>query len=155
MKYKRLAKEELIELEKEFVNFLASAQITGPDWEKLKQDENGKAEELLDVFSDMVYEKVMSKIKYLEYRDNRSLNIYCCLEDKILLVGLRVKENYSLDLTADDLFDQMNKSSNSSVNIIHSEKGYTKDRGVEVFELVKSGCYITDEKLFVTIKGII
>ncbi|MCX6296051.1 MAG: DUF6495 family protein [Bacteroidetes bacterium] len=155
MKYKRLAKEELVELENEFVNFLASAQITGSDWEKMKQNEVEKAEELIDVFSDMVYEKVMIKIKYLEYRDNRSLNIYCCLEEKILLVGLRVKENYSLDLTADDLFDQLNESSNSAVDIIHSEKGYIKDRGIEVFELIQSGCYITNEKLFETIKGII
>jgi hypothetical protein len=56
MKYKRLTTEELKHLEKEFVNFLASAQITGSDWEKMKANEIEKAEELLDVFSDLVFE---------------------------------------------------------------------------------------------------
>ena len=76
MKYKRLSIEELKALEKEFISFLASAQITGQDWEKMKVEEASKAEELIDVFSDLVYEKVMNKIQYLEYRDQRSINIF-------------------------------------------------------------------------------
>ena len=76
MKYKRLSKEDLSHLEKEFVNYLASAQITAPDWEKIKTEEKEKAEELIDVFSDMVYDKVVTNIKFLEFRDNKTLNVY-------------------------------------------------------------------------------
>ena len=39
MKYKRLDSSELKALEKEFIHFLASAQITGSDWEKMKLEE--------------------------------------------------------------------------------------------------------------------
>ena len=39
MKYKRLTTDELQALEKEFVHFLASAQITGQDWIKMKEKE--------------------------------------------------------------------------------------------------------------------
>jgi hypothetical protein len=153
MKYKRLSSEELKHLEKEFVNFLASAQITGPDWEKMKANEIEKAEELLDVFSDLVFEKVMSKIKYLEYRDEKTFNVYSCDAEKIVLVGLRVKENSSLDFTAADVFTQWNDSHTSAVNVIKNEKKYSKERGVEVFELLQTGCFITDDRLFKILNG--
>ncbi len=155
MKYKRLTTEELQQLEKEFVNFLASAQITGPDWEKMKKNEVEKAEELIDVFSDVVYDKVMSKIKFVDYRDEKTLNIFNCTEDKIILIGLRVKEHSSLDLTAADVFTQWNDNNTSAVNVIRSEKKYMKERGMEVFELLQNGCLITDDRLFNLLNGML
>lgn len=152
MKYKRLESAELKELEKEFIHFLSAAQITGADWEKMKVAEMEKAEELIEVFSDLVYEKVMGKIEYLEYRDNKSLNIFHFTNDKIVLMGLRVKENQSLDLMADNVFEQWNQSSMNAVNLVKTEKGYLKERGLEVFELLQTGCFITDGSLFNLLK---
>lgn len=152
MKYKRLESTELKELEKEFVRFLASAQITGNDWEKMKTNETEKAEELIDVFSDLVYEKVMNKIDYLEYRDNKSINIFHFTSDKIVLVGLRVKENSSLDLLTENVFEAWNQSNMNAVNLIKTEKAYSKERGLEVFELLQTGCLISDGKLFKLLK---
>ena len=152
MKYKRLENAELKALEKEFIHFLSSAQITGTDWEKMKTKETEKAEELIDVFSDLVYEKVMSKIDYLEYRDNKSLNLFHFTNDKILLVGLQVKDNNSLDLMTDNVFEAWNQSNMNAVSLVKTEKGYSKERGLEVFELLQTGCFITDSKLFNLLK---
>ena len=148
MRYKRLNQEELQALEKEFVNFLASAQITGSDWVKMKTNELAKAEELIDVFSDVVYDKILRKIKYLEYRDAKTLNIFYCADDRIVLAGMRVKEHSQLDFTAPDFFAKWNADDFTMVNIVKSEKGYVKERELEVFELLQSGCLITDDKLF-------
>ncbi len=148
MKYKRLENAELKELEKEFIHFLASAQITGSDWENMKAQESAKAEELLDVFSDLVYEKVMNRIDYLEYRDQKSLNIFHFTDEKIILRGLRVKEQSKMDLTVGNIFEQWNQESTDSVNLVRSEKKYLLDKGTEVFELLQTGCFITDGKLF-------
>ncbi|HLC83382.1 MAG TPA: DUF6495 family protein [Bacteroidia bacterium] len=152
MKYKRLESAELKELEKEFIHFLSSAQITGKDWEMMKLEEVEKAEELIDVFSDLVYEKVISKIEYLEYRDNKSLNIFYFTNDKIVLMGLRVKENSSLDLMANNVFEAWNQSHMNSVNLIKTEKVYTKEKGIEIFQLLQTGCLISDGKLFNLLK---
>lgn len=148
MKYKRLTNEELQTLEKEFVNFLASAQITGSDWVKMKENELHKAEELIDVFSDVVYDRVLRKIKYLEYRDAHTLNIYYCTEDKIILAGLRVKEGAAIDFTQPDSFADWQQEQLSMINAIKSERTYTREREQEVFELLQNGCLITDDRLF-------
>ena len=147
-KYKRLSAQELQALEQEFINFLASLQITAPDWEKIKKNEEEKAEEIIVVFSDMVYEKVVSKIKFLEYRDAKTLNIFSCMDDKITLIGIRVKENSTLDLTSPDILSEWAKNITSAVNIIKKEKNYEKERGPEIFELLQNGCLITNDKLF-------
>ncbi len=153
MKYKRLTPEELQALEKEFVNFLAAAQITGSDWVKMKANELTKAEELIDVFSDVVYDKILRKIKYLEYRDAKTLNVFHCAADKIMLAGMRAKEHSPLDFTIPDFFAKWKEDDLATVNIVKSEKNYVKEREVEVFELLQNGCLITDDKLFKALMG--
>lgn len=154
MKYKRLTSEELQALEADFINFLASMQITGPDWEKMKREENDKASELINVFSDMVYDKVLGKISYLEYRDAKTLNIFHFGEHKMQLIGLRVKESSPLDLTAPDVLHQWNAADNTSVNIVRSEKNYEREKQLEVFDLLQTGCLITDDRLFKILNSI-
>jgi hypothetical protein len=155
MKYKRLTIEELKEFEPEFIIFLSAAQITGKDWDTMKKNEIKKAEELIDVFSDMVYQKVMSKIQFLEYRDEKTLNIFNCTTDKIILMGIRVKDHSSINLKMDDVFTQWNNSNLNSINIIKTEKEYVKQREVEVFELLENGCLITNDKLYTILNELI
>lgn len=153
MKYKRLTKEELHVLEQEFINFLAAAQVTGTDWEKMKKEEPQVAEELIGTFSDLVYEKVLGRIELLEYRDPKSLNIFKFEKDKIVLVGLRVKENSTIDLTQPDFFSKWRDENNNAVTIIKTERAYAATKEIEVFDLMGNGCIITDEKLFNLIKS--
>ena len=56
MKYNRLTKEQLEELQPEFVNFLATQSITGEEWKNLKEDKPEVAEDEVDVFSDLIWE---------------------------------------------------------------------------------------------------
>lgn len=88
----------------------------------MKRNELEKAEELIDVFSDVVYDKVLRKISYLEYREPKSLNIYKCGDDKIELVGLRVNEHSPLDLTAENVFSQWSEANNASVSVVRHRK---------------------------------
>ena len=66
MKYTRLTKEQLEELNQEFINFLATQSITAEEWKEIKEQKPEVAEEELDIFSDLVWEGVLSKVEYLE-----------------------------------------------------------------------------------------
>jgi hypothetical protein len=128
---------------------LSSAQITAADWEKMKKNELQKAEDLIDVFSDMVYERVISKIRFLEYRDEKALTIYDCTgDDKMIMVGIRVKEQSALSLLDTAIFTNWNEQYKNELSILKTEKVYTKERGVEVFELLQAGCLLTDNQLY-------
>jgi hypothetical protein len=44
------------------------------------------------------------------------------------------------------------EANNASVHLISSEKKYSKERNIEVLEMLESGCLITDDKLFTTLQ---
>ena len=79
MKYTRLTKEQLEELNQEFINFLATQSITAEEWKEIKEQKPEVAEEELDIFSDLVWEGVLSKVEYLE---NIAHNICIFLRSK-------------------------------------------------------------------------
>jgi len=155
MKYKRLTTEELQALEPEFVNYLATAQITAQDWEKMKLAEKDKAEDVIDIFCDMVYDRVLRKIKLLEYRDKHTLNIFNCLDDKLELIGLRAKASSLIDFTKENAFSSLTEEQINSIEMVRAEKDYTKEREMELFDLLQTGCFITDDRLYNILKGLI
>lgn len=67
MKYSRLTKEQFEELTQEFTNFLATQAIDKAEWDKIKAEKPEVAEQELDVFSDLIWEGVLSRAEYLEH----------------------------------------------------------------------------------------
>ncbi|MEL7221363.1 MAG: DUF6495 family protein, partial [Bacteroidota bacterium] len=82
MKFRRLTLEELNELEQDFVQFLVANTVTGPDWERIKTEQPDKAESLIELFSDIVFEKIIKGVRYLEFKTMDDIKTFQCLEDK-------------------------------------------------------------------------
>lgn len=159
MQYRRLSLEELKELEKEFTQFLAANDVFPDTWENMKKETPEKAEHLIEQFSDLVFNKVLGKIQYLEHASPKELKIFHFQEDKIEMVGLAVDPaNTTIDLTDQTIIDQLAKDYESlaqegDVKVFNTEKGYSKDPKQEIFELSESDCYVVDGTLFNTLKA--
>ena len=98
MKYKRLSKQQLEELHKEFINFLATQSITGEEWEDIKKNKPEVAEEELDVFSDLVWEGVLDKVEFLEHFSKDQILLFYLTEQNMNLVAIKVN-NPDIDLS--------------------------------------------------------
>ncbi|MEL6721158.1 MAG: DUF6495 family protein [Bacteroidota bacterium] len=162
MKYRRLNQEELDELEPEFINFLAGNSITAPDWEKMKLAFPEKVEGLIEIFSDVVFDKILGKVEYMELKKPRDLRTFKFIEDRILLIGLvnNGDENGKtlLDFTSNDTPEEMllkMQQSNSEVRLYTAERKYRKDRKQEAFELMEKGALISkDGSMYKILKNI-
>lgn len=156
MRYRRLTNDELKELEKEFVRFLASNTVTGDDWEKTKTENPEKAEKLIEMFSDIVFEKTIAKIEYLEYRGSKDLKVFHCKHDIIEMVGIIVEGesdiDFSKDIEADKMLHQL-QSSQASLKLMAASKKYKKTKELEIFDMMQWGCLISDGKLFETLNA--
>ena len=140
--------DELEELKDEFIHFLAANTITAEDWKSLKEEENEKAEQLIDIFSDLVMEKSLSNVRFLEKREAQNVLLFHAKTDEIDLIGLSI-QNSDYDLTNPDHLAELTKdASKAEVNIFKSSKPYSKQREDEVFELLQTGCLVTDNTLF-------
>ena len=87
MKYRILNNKELEPLKDDFVKFLSANTVTGEDWAKIKSNKPNEALKLVEIFSDIVWEKALDKIKYLEHRDDKYLKVFYCGENKIELLA--------------------------------------------------------------------
>ncbi len=152
MKYRRLTAEELQELEKEFIHFLSVNSITGPDWEKMKKEDLEKAEGFIETFSDMVMERALGKLKYLELRNPKDWKIFFIQESQVELICIQLPEEATTDLTqsfsSEDLTEQ-------GAKIYSAQKTYKEQKELEVFEMVNSGCTIADEKSYDMMKKLL
>ena len=66
MKYQRLSKEQFDELHQEFAKFLASQSIDAKEWKKYIEVSSPIVDQELDIFSDLVWEDVLKKVRYVE-----------------------------------------------------------------------------------------
>jgi len=152
MKYKRLSNEELQELEPEFINFLATNQVTAPDWLSLKDNDRERVEELIGIFSDMVFENVLKKIKYVEHVTRQDWMVFHCKEESLHMIGIQLSDESGLDLTDPDFFEQWNEAPDSiGITMYSKEQPYSEEREKVIFQLLESGCSIAEEKLFNTL----
>ncbi|PHR49855.1 MAG: hypothetical protein COA32_01600 [Fluviicola sp.] len=145
-KYRHLTKEELDALQKEFVEFLVVNGITADKWSAIKENKKESAEEIIEQFSDVVWEGALRKAKFLELRNPKELLTFQCLPDKLVLMGMKVKDA-DVDITTKSGFEKL-KQDQLETTFYTSEKKYFKKREEELFEMIQNGCEIADGALF-------
>ncbi|QHI35616.1 hypothetical protein IMCC3317_09620 [Kordia antarctica] len=148
MKYTRLTKEQLDELHKEFINFLATQSITAKEWETLKTENPQVAEEEIDVFSDLVWEGVLTQATYLENISAQHLYLFHLGENEMKLIAVKILTE-NIDITTKEGFAWLRENySSDEVEILTANKAYSDDRNADKFALIQQGSNITKGQLF-------
>ncbi len=148
MKYQRLTKEQLEELKPEFVNFLAVQTITASEWATIKRDKPEVAEQELDVFSDLIWEGVLDKVKYLEHFSPQHMFLFQVDGTTMNLISIKI-ENEMVDITTGAGYEWLQTNLMAdAVNLFTSSKILKEDRNADIFALVKQGASITKGELY-------
>ncbi|MEY8848785.1 DUF6495 family protein [Psychroserpens sp. XS_ASV72] len=148
MKYARLTKEQFEELHQEFINFLATQSITADEWKDIKANKPEVAEQELDVFSDLIWEGVLSKVAYLEHISPQQMHLFQCTEKDMRLIALKIK-NKNVDITTTEGYEWLrNNLLSDEVEFFTSRKGYSEEKGQDKFKLIQEGANITKGELF-------
>ena len=155
MKYTRLTKEQFEELNQEFINFLATQSITAEEWEDIKENKPEVAEEELDVFSDLVWEGVLSKVEYLENIAPQHMYLFKLDGTQLRLIGLKIKAD-NIDLTTKEGFEWLRKNLMSDeVELFNADKTLEADKNIKIFELIVQGSNITKGALYKYLEDLI
>ncbi|MDM9630527.1 DUF6495 family protein [Robiginitalea aurantiaca] len=148
MKYSRLTREQLEELHPEFINFLATQSITASEWEEIKTGKPEVAEQELDVFSDLIWEGVLTRVTYLENISAQQMHLFHCEKKEMKLISVRV-HNPEVDLQTELGFGWFKKNWQSDfVEYLTASKAYTEDPNLDKFKLIEQGAEITRGALF-------
>lgn len=148
MKYARLTKEQFEEMHQEFINFLASQSVTADEWQEIKQNKPEVAEQELDVFSDLIWEGVLSKVEYLEHFSPNQLYLFQLTAATINLIALKI-ENEAIDIRTKEGYAWLQANLlDDAVNIYTSTKTLSDDRNKDIFALIQQGANITKGELY-------
>lgn len=155
MKYARLTKEQFEELHPEFINFLASQSIDKAEWDLIKVNKPEVAEQELDVFSDLIWEGVLSKADYLEHFSKNHIFLFQCFDtyvNSIVLKSLVPEVDF---LTKDGLQWLSDNMFTETIEMKIGKKVFTEVRNASIFALIQQGAILSDGQLYQQINSII
>ncbi|AEE20580.1 hypothetical protein JM84_2082 [Dokdonia sp. Hel_I_63] len=148
MKYARLTKEQLEELKPEFINFLATQSITGDEWATIKEKQPQVAEEEIDVFSDLVWEGVLTKAQYLEHVSPNQMHLFLLGENNMSLIAVKINKE-DIDITTAEGYAWLKENlGDDDVVFMSASKDYSADRNADKFKLISEGAVITRGDLY-------
>ncbi|QNJ98556.1 DUF6495 family protein [Constantimarinum furrinae] len=148
MKYTRLTREQLDELHKEFITFLATQSITASEWQTIKEKKPEVAEEEIDIFSDLVWEGVLSKAGFLENISAKQLFLFKLNEDTMELIALKILKE-GIDITTSEGYQWLQHNfSSDEVEFYTASKEYSEDKHLDIFKLIQQGAVITKGELY-------
>ena len=155
MKYTRLTKEQFDELHPEFTNFLATQSIDKNEWDKIKAEQPEVAEQELDVFSDLIWEGVLTRADYLEHFSKNYIFLFQCSDshvNSIVLKSLNPETDFftkeGLQWLSDNMFTD-------NVEMKVGKKDFTEGRNESIFGLIQQGAFLSDGQLYKQIKTIL
>ena len=155
MKYTRLTKEQLEELHPEFINFLASQSIDKAEWDSIKENKPEVAEQELDVFSDLIWEGVLTRAEFLEHFSKNHIFLFQCFDtyvNSIVLKSLVPEVNFltkeGLQWLSDNMFTE-------TIEMKIGKKVFTEERNASIFALIQQGAILSDGQLYQQINSII
>ena len=155
MKYQRLTKEQFEELQQEFVNFLATQSIDKAEWDKIKFEKSEVAEQELDVFSDLIWEGVLTRTEFVENFSKNHIFLFQCFPDKIKSIVLKSVVTTVDFMTKDGLQWLGDNMFTDNIEIKTGSRSYNKERNLSIFELIQQGSFLSDGQLFKQVIGII
>ncbi len=132
----------------EFSNFLATQSITAEEWDALKKEKPEVAEEEVDVFSDLVWERVLNNLEYLENISANHMHLFHLTEKEMKLIAVKVL-NPNIDLSTEEGFGWFKKNWQSDfVEYLSASKAYSDDPNADKFSLIEEGAIITRGELY-------
>jgi hypothetical protein len=153
MKYARLSKEQFERLNEKFALFLAAQSIDKIQWDQIKSQNPSLTEELLDLFSDMVWDQSLDKIIYLENRSDHHLFLFKCEDSRIDLILIKLKEDCPSLMQKDYKQWLVGHLSDPRVTIFESSRSFPEDFKDEKFKLMNKGATISEGETFEDLKS--
>lgn len=147
MKYRQLTKEQFESLHQEFAQFLATQKIDKAEWTSMKKEKPVLAQEELELFSDLVWEDVLNKVKYLEHFSENSINLFKTEDSSMYRIVVQVDEGVNL-LSQEGYKWLLKHPKDTSVDYFKGQKEYSQDRNLEIFDLIEKGSQISKGELF-------
>ena len=151
MKYRLLNKEEMEIFDQDFKHFLIANGVSNEEWVELNQNDIEKATQLVELFSDTIFQNVYEKIQFIEFRSPESCIVFNCLPDSIELISIN-RKSATVDLSTPDSIHKALTMNANEINYFKSSKKYNTLRELEIHQMIENGCFNSSEAFWNSLK---
>ena len=148
MKYARLTKEQLEELHPEFITFLATQSIDKIEWDDIKKNRPHVAEQEIDLFSDVIWDKALTNVSYIDHFSKNYIFLFKCVEDVVFSWVVKTNNPQIDFVSADGIHWLADNLFSNDVEITKGRKDISENRNVALFEIIKQGGINSKGELF-------
>jgi hypothetical protein len=144
IKYRKLTLQELEPLKEEFLKFLLVQNMYPEQWEVLKKENPAEAERQLDAFSDIVFEKILTEIQFIEKITDKRIEAYHFGKETAQMMTLQAKEGTNVDFTIQPL-SEINPA---NYELISGSKKVGGNRNQELYSFMERGAVKSDGMVY-------
>ena len=148
MKYARLTKEQLEELHPEFITILATQSIDKIEWDDIKKNRPHVAEQEIDLFSDVIWDKALTNVSYIDHFSKNYIFLFKCVEEVVFSWVVKTNNPQIDFVSADGIHWLADNLFSNDVEITKGRKDISENRNVALFEIIKQGGIISKGELF-------
>ncbi len=146
-----LTDDELPLFEEDLKQFLIVHGVHGDEWAKMNEEHPDEARNLVGLFSDTVLQKVYEKIKFIEHRSKPSCMVFQLKPDAIEMISINAKSE-SVDLSTPEGIHEALVHDASELTFFRNTKAYTKERELEIHEMLNQGCVNSSEAFWMQLE---
>ena len=148
--YRCLSDEELRNLELEFKSFLISNNILGEEWALLNKENPEKAKGLVELFSELVFDKIIDSSNFLILKRPQFIHIIKKNNDEIEGIWIKRKSELTNEI-------QITENMELNDNDFECYKGKKKTQNIKKdwFNFLELGYVKSDEILWNELIGFI
>jgi hypothetical protein len=146
-RFRSLTQEELKALETEFKQFLIINQLYDKEWRELAAKDPQKAQEFIDLFSDIVLEKTYSKAQGLVQMGRDFIALFFLQETKWQFMHFQFQ--HDIDKEGHDLtrFLSYLQTYLASVNIQKGVKNAPANKAESVHQIIVNGAQLLNTEM--------
>jgi hypothetical protein len=148
MKYARLTKEQLEELHPEFITFLATQSIDKIEWDNIKKNRPHVAEQEIDLFSDVIWDKALTNVSYIDHFSKNYIFLFKCVEEVVFSWVVKTNNPQIDFVSADGIHWLADNLFSNDVEITRGRKDISNNRNSALFDIIKQGGIISKGDLF-------
>ena len=148
MKYARLTKEQLEELHPEFITFLATQSIDKIEWDDIKKNRPHVAEQEIDLFSDVIWDKALTNVSYIDHFSKNYIFLFKCVEEVVFSWVVKTNNPQINFVSADGIHWLADNLFSNDVEITRGRKDISNNRNSALFDIIKQGGIISKGDLF-------
>ncbi|NNF21223.1 MAG: hypothetical protein HKN67_04730 [Saprospiraceae bacterium] len=149
-RYRLLSNNELKHFEKEFIGFLVVNGIQPDLWQRMKEENSNEVEKIVELFSEVIFENIARKTRYLAYINSSQLFVFNFEKDKGCLLIVETDSPPMPTCRSENEILQYIQNHEENLLITFQEKDYIESREEEVFRMMQS-CMLINSNVYDTL----